>query len=128
MDTDYQKFTGVLITFLILILFVMSYPVSIETNTYDLVIKEKLDESQLNVSHKMNVSGGLVQHVFNNISFIVEESDKKQISKTIEYDGDITYIASDKNTISYKEKRDILKRILSYEDITIEYDASMFEK
>lgn len=109
-----------------LILFVLSMiPGKSNVIHYNLAIQEEFQEEKLNVSHKMNVSGGLCRMTSTDISFLVKDNGQI-ISKNIQYNGDITYVPSDKNTISYSENHNFIGDIMSNDKVIITYDKNLF--
>ena len=111
------------ISFLVAILSII--PMKESNQYYTLAIQNEFEEEKLNVSHKMNVSGGLYQGTSTDISFLIKNGDIIE-SRNIEYTGNIKYIAGDKNSIQYTTNCNIFGNELDNEDIMITYDKNLF--
>lgn len=119
---------GYLALLFLMIVVAAVLPVRTEIITSELATLVDIDETQLNISHKYNISGGLFQTENTDISFIQKTSNETLISKNMVYTGDITYEKSTKNKITYAQSYNIYGQTLNVSNIKIEYDDAIFEK
>lgn len=122
------------------ILFVVFVPIKKQEYTYEITNSVIVNED----SHSSQISSDLIDinSTENGIfwltqtdyfsspreyMFMIKENENTVYNKTISYKDEIKYVKSNKNRITYIEKKSLLGFNCSIVSITVEYDSSIFK-
>lgn len=120
---DYSGLPSLIFEILFIIIifgaFLSCIPLKSSIHQYDLTVMKEYD------GKKLSVVEGLCRATETNICILTNDNEGI-FSKNFKYLGDIIYVPSDRNTISYEENSGIFGNFLYIDNITITYDKNVF--